>query len=334
VDFRLSEDQQALRAGIRGFCEGRVGIERLRELEGARAFDPGLWRELAEMSVFALRQPEARGGVGLGMADAVLVFVELGRRLVPGPLAWTHLAAGLVPGAGSGEAVVGGLDAAGGAAGPWLVEHFESLDALLVVRPEGVEKLDPRRLAAKPAGAPLDPHTPLHHLERLPRGERVGGADAGRRLRLEGAALVAAQLLGIAEATLELANDYAKRREQFGRPIGSFQAIKHLLADMFVRQEVARAAVYAAGVTLDDPLVGDVERAVASAKITAGEAAQRNARACIQVHGGMGYTWEVPAHYYLKRACVYETLFGAAGEHADRIAERIGERPQRARGDP
>ena len=142
-------------------------------------------------------------------------------------------------------------------------------------------------------------------------------------MRLAGAALVSAQLLGIAEASHELAVEYAKGREQFGRAIGSFQAVKHILADMFVRLEVARAAVYAAGATLDDPGVGDVARAVASAKLVAGEAALRNARACIQVHGGMGYTWEVPAHYYLKRSWVLASVFGGGDEHAEDLARRV-----------
>jgi alkylation response protein AidB-like acyl-CoA dehydrogenase len=326
MDFRLTEDQEALRVGIRDFCEGRVGDDQLRALEGEASVDAGLWGELAEMGVFSLRQPESSGGVGLGMADAVVVFAELGRRLVPGPLVWTHLAAGLVDGAGAGEAVVGGLDATRGASGPWLVEHLDRLDVLLVLRDEGVERLDPKRLAAKSAGVPLDPHTPLSLLESLPRGERIGDAPVAGQLRLEGGALVAAQMLGISEGTLELANDYAKRREQFGRAIGSFQAIKHMLADMFVRQQVARAAVYAAGATLDDPVVGDVARAVAAAKVVAGEAALKNARACIQIHGGMGYTWEVPAHYYLKRAWVCENLFGTVDEHADHLAQDLGAR--------
>jgi len=326
MDFRLTEDQEALRSGIRDFCDGRVGVDQLRELEGEASVDAGLWRELAEMGVFSLRQPESSGGVGLGMADAVVVFAELGRRLVPGPLVWTHLAAGIVDGAGAGEAVVGGIDATGGAGEPWLVEHLDRLDALLVLRDDGVWRLDPKQLAAKSAGQPLDPHTPLYLVESLPRGERVGDASAAVELRLEGAALVAAQMLGISEATLELANDYAKRREQFGRAIGSFQSIKHILADMFVRQQVARAAVYAAGATLDDPVVGDVARAVASAKIVAGEAALKNARACIQIHGGMGYTWEIPAHYYLKRAWVCENLFGSIEEHADHVAADLDRR--------
>ena len=101
--------------------------------------------------------------------------------------------------------------------------------------------------------------------------------------------------------------------------------MKHILADMFVRQEVARAAAYAAGATIDDPLVGDVARAVSSAKITCGEAAMKNSRACIQVHGGMGFTWEVPAHFYLKRTWVFESVFGTIDEHAESVAEKLAE---------
>jgi alkylation response protein AidB-like acyl-CoA dehydrogenase len=140
---------------------------------------------------------------------------------------------------------------------------------------------------------------------------------------MEGAALVAGQLLGVAEMSQELATEYARKREQFGRPIGGFQAVKHLLADAFTRQELARAAVYAAGATLDDPQVGSVERAVSAAKVVAGEAAMKNARACVQVYGGMGYTWEIPAHYYLKRTWVLENVFGTVDEHAEQMAGHI-----------
>jgi alkylation response protein AidB-like acyl-CoA dehydrogenase len=322
MDFQVDADQQALQEGVRSFCEGRVPLETLRELEASRGFDRGLWGELAEMGVFQLRQPEASGGLGLGHADAVLVFEELGRALVPGPLLWSHLAAGHVEGAGSGESVVGGVDQLGAATAPCLVEHWSDLDALLVLRPGGVFRLDPKALPAEPLCPPLDPLTPVHHVAGLPEGERIAGPDAARSLWLEGAALASGLLLGIAEATLALALDYAGRREQFGRPIGSFQALKHMLADMYVRQEMARCAAWAAGATLDDPAVGDPVRAVASAKLVAGEAAMRNARACIQIHGGMGYTWEVPAHYYLKRTWVLESVFGRGEEHADRAAGR------------
>jgi alkylation response protein AidB-like acyl-CoA dehydrogenase len=323
MDFQLSEDQKALREGLRSFCEGRVPVDQLPELEKSGGVDRSLWSELAEMGVFALRMPEAEGGVGLGSADAVLVFCELGRRLIPGPIVWTHLAARLVPGAATGDCVVGGLDLAGADVNVRLVEQLEQIDKLLVVKPEGLFLIDSSQLAGEPVPTPLDPLTPIHQLRDLPEGQQVGGPSDAGRLRLEGAALVAGQQLGIAEATLELANDYAKGREQFGQVIGAFQAVKHILADMFVRQEVARAAVYAAGATLDDPVVGDVQRAVSSAKLNAGEAASKNAKACIQVHGGMGYTWEVPAHYYLKRAWLFESLFGTREEHAEQMAECV-----------
>ncbi len=320
MDFQLSEDQIALQQGLRSFCEGRVSAEQLPELEKTGGIERGLWQELAEMGVFNLCRPESDGGIGLGMADAVLVFAELGRRLVPGPLVWSHLAAGRIDGADSGDRIVGGLDLCGSDRGNPILEHLTHSDELLVLRPEGVFRVDPKTIRGDPVETPLDPLTPIHAVSSLPDGEPLGDADDAHRLRLAGAILVSGQLLGIAEATLELAVSYAKTREQFGRPIGSFQALKHMLADMFVRQEVCRAAVYAAGATFDDPGVGDLQRAVSSAKLTAGEAALKNARACIQVHGGMGYTWEVPAHYYLKRSWVYESLFGTSEEHCEQVA--------------
>lgn len=326
MDFQPTEDQKALRDGIRSFVEGQVPQERYAELEKTGGFDRALWAELAEMGVFGLRLPEDEGGVGLGYADAVLVFEELGRRLVPGPLVWSHLAAGLIEGAATGETVVGGIDLCGPQPDPILIEHLESLDVLLVLRPEGLERLDPKTLSAQPVEIPFDPLTPLHEVETLPAGERIGDAEASARMRLEGAAIVSGQLLGLAAGALELANEYAKNREQFGRPIGGFQAVKHLLADMFVKQEAARAGAYNAGATLDAPEVANVQKAVSAGKLVAGDAAIRNARVGIQVHGGMGFTWEVLAHYYLKRAWVLETLFGDQDEHAEKIADILEEK--------
>ncbi|NNL68280.1 MAG: acyl-CoA/acyl-ACP dehydrogenase [Myxococcales bacterium] len=324
MDFRVSEDQAALQEGIRNFCEGRCSIEQLRELEDI-GFSRELWSELAEMGVFGLRLPESEGGVGLGTADAVLVFEELGRALVPGPLAWSHLAAGLVAGAADGSSVVGGLDLADGHRAPYIVEHLEHLDAVLLLHADRIEKLDAKALAGTPVATPLDPLTPVWEVSELPKGEVVGGADDAQRMRLEGAALVSGQLLGITEAALAMTVAYTRGREQFGRPIGGFQALKHIMADCFVRQEATRAAVYAAGANLDDPLAGEVTRAVASGKTMAGESAWKNTRAAVQLHGGMGFTWEVPVHYYLKRAIVLEAVFGTSEEHADALAAGLDE---------
>ena len=324
MDFQPTDDQKALREGIRTFCEGRVPNERFPDLEKSQGFDAALWRELAEMGVFGLRLPEDQGGVGLGFADAVLVFEELGRRLVPGPLVWSHLAAGLIEGAATGETVVGGIELWNADANPIVVEHLESLDVLIAIGPDGIVQIDPKQIDASPVDVPLDPLTPIHTTPSLPTGQKIGDAEAAVRMRLEGAAIVSGQQLGLTEGTLELANEYAKGREQFGRPIGGFQSVKHILAEMFVRQEVARAGAYNAGATLDAPEVADVTRAVSAAKLTAGEGAIRNARSCIQVHGGMGFTWEVIAHYFLKRAWVLENVFGTRDEHAERIADGLG----------
>jgi alkylation response protein AidB-like acyl-CoA dehydrogenase len=324
MDFRLTDDQVALQGGIRAWCDGNVPIEKIAEIAAAGGrLDRALWSGLADMGVFGLRAPERDGGVGLGLAEAVLVFAELGRRLVPGPFLWTHLAADLVPGAVTGDTIVGGIDLAGALAEPIVIEHLDALDALLVVRADSVERLDPKAVKAEAIATPLDPATPIAHARELPKGERIAGADVAARLRLEGAALTAALSLGIAEMTQELAVAYAKQREQFGRAIASFQTIKHMCSDMWVRQEMARAAVWAAGATYDQEGVGDPERAISSARVVAGDTAMKNARACIQIYGGMGYTWEMPPHYYLKRAWVLSTWFGTGEEHEERLAETL-----------
>ncbi len=324
MDFRLSEDQEALRRGIRDFCEQRLAISQLREFE-RNAPDGELWNDFAEMGILDLRQPEAEGGLGLGTTEAMFVFEELGRCLAPGPLLWSHLAAGTVEGAGSGSVIVTGFDQVDHEGGPVLIEHLMISDVLVVLRADGVYRIDPKALESKKIAKPLDPFTPLHHVESLPQGDVIADAATAQRTRVEGTALAAALMLGIAEATQDLATAYAKDREQFDRPIGSFQAIKHILADCFVRQEIARAAVYAAGVTLDDSNLDDARRAAAAAKITAGEAAMKNSRACIQVHGGMGFTWENPAHFYLKRTWVLENAFGGVEYQADTMAALIPE---------
>jgi len=311
VDFQLTPEQTEFREATRKLCAGRFGIERLRAGEGA-AMDRSMWSELAEFGVFALRNPD----FGLGAAEAALVFEELGRGLIPGPLVWTHLATGMGLGA-----VVGGVERP---TGPTLIEHLDDLDDLVVVDADGLWRVDPRALAGRPVAKPLDPLTPVALVDELPAGERIGDASDAARWRLEGAAFVAAQLAGMAEALTDLTVAYTRERRQFGRPVGSFQAIKHLLADMLVRSELARTQAYAAAVHLDDPALGGTERAVSAAKAVAGRAAIDNGTASIQAHGGMGYTWEVDAHLYLKRAWVLDATFGSSDEQAERVADLFG----------
>jgi alkylation response protein AidB-like acyl-CoA dehydrogenase len=323
MDFRVGDDQRELAEGIRGMLAGRMPLEHLRAREGhEQAIATDDWAALGETGVFALTLPEP-SGTGLGLADAAVVFEELGRGLVPGPVVGTFLAAsaGVVDGAAEGRAQVG-VHTASRPSGPVLIEHLGVLEALLVLDADGPAQL----LTPAPVGGshrveqPLDPLTPLWRLGALPFGGSV--ADDNGQLWRQGALLTAALQVGHAAAALELAVAYAKERQQFGKPIGSFQAVKHMCADMLVRAEVARAAVHAAACLSDAPDVvaaeaeaagctpGQMlERSVVGAKLLADEAAVANARTSIQVHGGMGFTWEVPLHLHLKRARVLSTNF-------------------------
>jgi alkylation response protein AidB-like acyl-CoA dehydrogenase len=318
VDLELSEDEAALQEGLRSFLTGRFPMDVVRA--SADGLDLDRWRELADTGVFALRLPEDDGGVGLGVTEAALAFEELGRALVPGPVLATHLAAGLVDGAADGSTVVGLVERP---VNTVLVEHLDALDVLLAVDAEGIWKVHIDGLDATPVRRPLDPLTPLHHEPELPQGELLAPEDLARDWARIGATLVAAQLLGIAARTVEIAVQYAGEREQFGKPIGAFQAVKHLCADMLTRAELARGIVYAAAVTQDGRGVDDVVRLVHAAKIAAGDAAKANGKSCIQVHGGMGFTFEVDAHLYLKRAILLDTVFGSVDEHAEAVAAAL-----------
>ena len=305
MNFDLNADERELQLGIRDLCAGRFS------LVPDVGFDRAFWSELGEAGVFTLTVPESDGGVGLGVTQAVLVFEELGRALVPGPLVGTFLG-----GIGSGR-VVGLVERDAP-----IVEYLESLDQLAVLDEDGIWLVDPSEVTASPIEQPLDPLTPFHRLEELPQGELIDGAETVSRWRLQGTVLTAALAGGIAGATVDLAVGYAKEREQFGRPIGSFQAVKHLCADMLVRSEVARAAVHAAGVLLDERS-DDAHRAVHAAKLLASEAAIANGKTCIQVHGGMGFTWEATPHLYLKRAMVLAAQFDGADSHADAMLAHL-----------
>lgn len=296
MDFQPTEEQRDLRAGVRDLLAGRYGREALRaSVDAGGTLDRALWRELGEAGFFALRLPEERGGVGLGLPEAVLVFEEAGRALLPGPLVATHLAAGVVPGAAEGTTVVTAFDLDGP-----LVTHLGEADAVLGGGGGGV-----------PEGEPVPSVDPLTPLWRA--GGHAGDLGAHRE---EGALLTAALQTGSALRTVELAVRYAGEREQFGQPIGAFQAVKHLCARMLVRAELARTAVYAAAVTADPA-------EIAAAKLLADEAAVRGARDCLQVHGGMGFTWEADVHLHLKRAWVRAEQWRTATGAQELLAERL-----------
>ena len=293
--FQLSEDQRALRDGVREVLTRRFGPRELRAAaDRPPALDRALWRALGDAGFFALRLPEAEGGVGLGLPEAVLAFEEAGRVLLPGPLIATHLAAGRVPGAATGET---GVTAVDGGLGEWLTEAD-----VVVGGGEGGGVADSGAVAVRS----VDPLTPLH---RVPAAAETAPDPLA-------VLLTAAEQLGGATRACELAVQHARAREQFGQPIGGFQAVKHLCAELLVRVEVARAAVYAAAVTADPA-------DIAAARLLADEAAVRGARDCLQVYGGMGFTWEAEVHLVLKRAWVRTRRAGGGTESEELLAREL-----------
>lgn len=322
MDFELTDLQRDLAEGIRRLCQGRFSLDKVRAYELAeRVVDREGWTALADAGVFGLRLDEDAGGAGAGLAEAAVIFEELGRALVPGPLVCTHLAAAVVTGSADGTTVVGAIERPeAGTAAPVIIEDLGDLDVLLVISEDGIASVEPSSLDATRLARPMDPLTPVWAAADLPLGEPIAGPETAALWRRDGSILTAALQIGAASWSTELAVEYAKNRQQFGRSIGGFQAVKHLCADMVVRTEVARAAVHAAAVTVDQPEVGDPQVAAAGAKLLANEAAVTNGRSCIQVHGGMGFTWEVPAHLAYKRARVLATQFGTDGQLAESLA--------------
>jgi alkylation response protein AidB-like acyl-CoA dehydrogenase len=320
MDFHLDDDELALQDHVARLCRERWPLERIAERSTGR-LDRAGWAALVDLGVPALLVAESAGGLGLGAASAAVVFEQLGRHLVPGPYLWTSLAALAIEELAAGTRLAGGVEDAGEAF--HCVEHAADVDLLLVLRAGGVAYIDRAELPPAAPADPLDPHSGVGVFAALPAGVRVGDAARAAQLRTAGTVLAAALQLGVAQGALDVAVGYSRERRQFGRPIGSFQALKHVMADMAVRANLARSATYAAAAVVDDPAVGDLARSAAAAKLLAGEAAVENARAAIQVMGGMGFTWEMPPHFLLKRALVLDQTFGTPTAHALSLAESL-----------
>jgi len=338
MDLTLGPEQEAVRDSIRGVLGARLPLARVRAVVAAPpGLDAEVWRVAGELGWFGLALPESAGGAGYGLPEAALLFVELGRSLAPGPWLGTVLAAQALAAAPGLASVHGGIlggrervavvddpaDALG--AGDRLTGLAGNLadagaaSGLLVLGATAV-----RYVATGAPGvrlterASMDPTRRIGHaiLEQAPTSPL--GADAAR-LRQMGTVLVAAEAVGVAERTLEASVEYAKVRQQFGRPIGAFQAVKHRCADMAVRAEMARAAVLFAAVAARDG-ESNAQFHVHVAKLLATGAALANATDNVQNHGGMGYTWEADAHLYLKRAHLLEHTFGTRTAHLDALA--------------
>lgn len=337
MDFTFTEDQLSLRDAIHKFLMVEAAPEMLREIwetESGRSAD--LRAKLADQGLTAFSVPEAYGGMGLGDIDWVLIHQELGYYAIPDSLVATaylsvHLLKSLpdgnklkeewLPKIAAGNARV----ALGNGTNPFVADAANA-DLLLLGHKDELHALKPAqvKLTAQPS---IDASRRLYMVEWTPSEfTRVADASLGKALwlgALDRAGLaISAGLLGLAQRMLDLGTDYAAQRKQFGKPIGSFQAVKHHLADVTVKIEFARPLVQRAAYSLatNHPLASVH---VSQARLAAGEAARLAARKSIQVHGAMGYTWEADLQMFMKRAWALDATWGDSIFHKARVAEAI-----------
>ena len=318
--------------------------------DAPRGYDADAWDAMSEQGWLAIELPEDEGGLGLGLVEVAVLCEEVGRRLVAAPFLPSVVALGALSDSdaranaatkewrealGQGSAIgcavfspsgritvtesgTEGEVRLEGAAPPAL--YAPSADVAVIVVDDGAYAVD-----LQTAGRP-DPLAAMDRTRELgilafdgTPAVRLGGADTAARALDRAATLTAAEMLGAADQVLSMSVGYAKDRIQFGKPIGSFQAVKHMLADALVDVEGMRSTVYYAAwcAAADDP-----ERALAAsmAKAWCSDASRRVMGTGLQVHGGIGFTWEHDMHLYVKRAQLDQVSFGDASFHRDRIA--------------
>jgi alkylation response protein AidB-like acyl-CoA dehydrogenase len=356
MQFGLNESQIILRDSAREFFAGECSMAVVRRLaESPSADDPALWSKLAAQGYPGIIFDEEYGGVGLGIVELALMMEEAGRALLPGPLFSVVALAGAVLDAcasadqkrrylapicaGTARATLAFLEAgcswdardlqlAGGRGllnGEKLfVTDAGVADVIVVATRDGVYVVD-----AKAPGVTIAPmfaidltrkvcavsfrDTPavaLPHPERLERALAVA------------ATALAAEMVGGMQRTLDITVEYAKTRKQFGKAIGTFQAVQHQCADMYLETESARSAVYYAAWALQEG-APDALAAASIAKLYASDAARTVGNRGIQIHGGMGFTWENDLHLFFRRAKASETMLGDATFHRERLAKLV-----------
>ncbi|HXV92393.1 MAG TPA: acyl-CoA dehydrogenase family protein [Pseudonocardia sp.] len=333
--FALTEDQREFASAVRGYLAERFDLDAVRgvvEEPSSDGHPTSLWKAAAEQGWLAVLVPEEHEGLGLGLVEAQVIARELGAGVAPGPWRGTVLAAEAIRLAGSGEQraewlprlavgdAVGAVAARGTAPGTLPAVEYGAVATVVVARSgaDGLVLVEPG--ATGPVGS-YDGTTRLADVE-AGAGEALPGATADviAELTARATVLVAADLAGIAREALSRTVAYDRDRRQFGVPVGSFQAIKHALADLHVGVTMAEHAALHAAHALDAGLP-DAPLAVSVAKAKASEAALQATAAMIQYHGGIGYTWEHEAHFFYKRAKRLAGLYGDVQAHRARIAE-------------
>ncbi|HYL63870.1 MAG TPA: acyl-CoA dehydrogenase family protein [Candidatus Methylomirabilis sp.] len=356
MEFGLNESQEILKESARKFFAGECPIGSVRRwMETETAFDAGLWSKLAEQGYTGIIFPEQYGGVGLGIVELALLMEEAGRALLPGPFFSTVALAGsvlnvgasaeqkkkylepichgrtratlaLVEGSASWDVADVQMTATNGRlrGEKLFVTDAAAADWLIVAARNGVFLVD-----AGAGGVRIAPMLGMDFTRKLysvqfdnVAGEKLGETSALSRALDVATVALAAELVGGMQRTLDITVEYAKTRKQFGKPIGIFQAVQHQCADMYLETESARSAVYYAAWALQEH-APDASAAVSIAKIYASDAARTVGNRGIQVHGGMGFTWENDLHLYYRRAKASETFLGDATFHRERLARLV-----------
>jgi alkylation response protein AidB-like acyl-CoA dehydrogenase len=362
MDFTFSDDQEALRDAVRDTLAREAPPAYVRRmLDDDAGVSSELWSTLAGLGWTGLLVPEARGGLGLGMVDAVVVLEEMGKLPLPGPFLSSAVLATLAARRFDADDLLPAL-ASGDARGTIALEEQGSGDPVARARARAEPTNDGDWVLHGVKATVLDGHTAdwaivaardeygelgAFLLER-PAGELEPSLDVTRRvarLDLEGrrarrlgpegdlssqwrrivddaSVALAAELVGTCERAYSLAVDYAKQRVQFGRPIATFQVIKHKAADMLHDVELSRVGTHYAAWTsdVDDP---EREKAAAMCKGWVSEAANRVTAEDIQVHGGVGFTWDADCHLLFRRAKQSDILFGQQSWHRRRLADLL-----------
>jgi alkylation response protein AidB-like acyl-CoA dehydrogenase len=319
VNFAFSEEQEQLREHVRRFMEDKSPSAEVRRLmETTEGYDPAIWQQMAqELGLQSLHIPEEYGGQGFTFIELGIVLEEMGRVLLCAPYFSTVvLAANAIMNAGTADQRKELLPG---------IASGETIAALAFTEPNG--KWDASGLTRTPLST-MDQTRKQARLDfsgvaATPLGEPGSGWAALSKTLDQAAVALANEMVGGAQKVLEMSVEYAKVRVQFGRPIGSFQAIKHKCADMLLEVESGKsAAYYASWAAAEDndelPVVASLAKAYCS------DAYFHAAAENIQIHGGIGFTWEHDAHLYFKRAKSSEILLGDATYHRELLAQRIG----------
>ncbi|MQA74484.1 MAG: acyl-CoA dehydrogenase [Solirubrobacterales bacterium] len=329
MNFDFNDEQREIKSTAREFLASRFPPERVRELAESRTYDEGLWAEICELGWPGIAIAERHGGQGLGVVELVILEEELGYACAPTPFLGNAYGGALIEEAGSDEQRASWLPgiASGGARGAAevdadpepLVVDAEGASILALAEGEGAKLVDPGD--ARLERLDLIDTTRACFRVAAEDGEPLPG-DAFPAANRAAVAL-SAELVGVAQRALDMAVDYAKEREQFGRPIGAYQAVSHRLAEMLWDVEEARSLTYYAGWCADaEP--DSLPLAASMAKARASDAAASVTHNALQTFGGIGFTWEHDLHFLLKRARVAGRMLGAPRAHRERVAALAG----------